>query len=482
MKQLATIGAVVAMLLIAALVMGNREKEGIEPDPVPVTKVATPVDLPQVPTTKADLNGTLSLKARLSNGYVLAGQSKEIYATFDTSAIDYQGAKRPALNVALVVDRSGSMSGEKFDQVKEAALRMVDRLEEGDRIALVSYGTDVTVDFPSAEINETNRIRLRSAIQRMAEGGGTNLSGGFQSGYSEVSRWKNSDFVNRVILMSDGHANVGMTSSSALTRLTRTSLENEISVTTVGVGLDYNEDLMTEMANTGAGNYYFIDDAKRIVSIFEEELRGLASTVARDAALLITLAPGVESAGVFGLNFKEESGKVIVPLAEFRSAETKSLLMKVRVSELLPEGTSPVLNVALSYQDVIHDKPVSGLLELKVATTSDATKAAEVVDPSVVARVQQIEIANSMQEAMELYGSGKAEEAKVRIEQAQRTVRVTRKKVALPNDARYEKADQDLEALKATIDSVPASSAEGRTTIKKAKARGNSINRSVDLF
>jgi len=486
MKQLATIGAVVALLLIAALFYGKRDhveiKDDVDPQPIGTVVPITKTSSKGTPTTSAEIKGTLTLKAGISNAYLLHGNPGELYASFDTTAIDHKGTRRPPVNVAVVIDRSGSMSGEKFDNVKTAARRLVSMLEVGDRIALVSYGSDVTVDFPSAVMTEENRTRLLQVINRMVEGGGTNLSGGFQAGYSEVSRWKNDEYVNRVIMMSDGHANVGMTSSRELTKLSSTSLSGGISVSTIGVGLDYNEDLMAAMANSGAGNYYFIDRADTTATIFETELRGLMSTVARNAVLIIRLAPGVRASGIYGLNYRQEGDQLYVSMAEFRSKETKSVLAKLDVSGLTEKGQAPILNVSLSYEDTVNQKPTHVQAALVSVVTNDASLLDKGIDAEVIARVQQIEVAKSMEEAMELYSKGKAQEAAQRLERTQTGLREVRRRVALPQGARYDKAEAEMDQLQVRMGATAPSSTEGKTMIKKSKARSNDIMNSVDLF
>lgn len=485
MKQLATIGTVVALLLMAALFYG---KQDTSTPPVIKNATTTPVvDVVETPTsgipiTTAALDGTLSLKAGLSNSYLLHGQNNELYASFDTRAIKHEGSARPPINIALVIDRSGSMSGEKFENVKSAARRLATLVDSRDRIALVSYGSDVSVDFPSSMMTEENRARLLSAINRLVEGGGTNISGGFQAGYSEVSRWKNTDSVDRVILMSDGHANVGMTSERELTNLTATSLAAGVSVTSIGVGLDYNEDLMKSMGNAGAGNYYFIDSAPSIVSIFEQEMKGLMSTVARNAVLVIKLAPGVEVAGVYGLTHRQEQNQIFVSMSEFRSEETKSLLMKLNVSGLKEKGNAPILNVSLSYEDTIHSKPVSGQLQLASVLTEDTLLLTQGVDVEVISRVQQVEVAKTLEEAMDLYSKGQAQEATKRIETTQRNMRVMRSTYKPKGGASYDRVERELDSVIEGIQSAAPSSESGRTMIKSQKARGNDIVNSAAKF
>lgn len=472
MKQLATIGAVVVMLLGAALYFGSQNTDTPQPQPTPDPDPVQPA--PDQPIMSAKSDGTLILKAAMSNGYISTAAQQDIFASIDIDAIKHEGSKRPPLNLALVIDRSGSMAGQKIENAKLAARRLVNVLEDHDRVAIVSYGSDVSVDFASARLDANNRVILMRAINSVAIGGGTNLSGGFQQGFSEVSRNKTGETVNRVILMSDGHANVGMTSMPQLTRLATTALSSDVSVTTMGVGLDYNEDIMTAMANEGAGNYHFIDQPSTIAGIFEAELEGLASTVAKNAAVAVKLAPGVTLDKLFGFAHTVAGNQVIVSLAEFHSEETKSILMKLKANAGA-EGTRPIVDVNLSYQDVVNEKPAHASVALKSIATSDASLAQTKVNVDVIARVQQVEVAETLNEAMSLYEEGKAEEASQRIEETQRVMKKRRKSYQFQDDAAFGRADQELDDVKREVRARPAASAEGRRLRKEKKAKSNVI-------
>ena len=219
-------------------------------------------------------------------------------------------------------------------------------------------------------MNASNRQLLINSINKIQIGGGTNLSGGFKRGFNEISRWKNADAVNRVILMSDGHANIGMTSQPELVDLSKNALTTQVSVTTMGVGLDYNEDLMTKMANEGAGNYYFVDQSNQIVSYFEKELKGLASTVARNTSVVLTLEEGVELAELYGFAHQKSGNKVYISLAEFFSGQEKNVLMKLK-ADPGAVGEKPIYSVEMNYDDVVQDKPDHKKLALKSVTTTN---------------------------------------------------------------------------------------------------------------
>ncbi len=485
MKKFASIAVVVALLLAAAVYYGNLEAP--EPDtPEPQAPVIEPTKTVDTsPKTKATADGTLKLAASTSHGYILKGDAADLYATVDVEAIEYKGSERPPLNISIVIDRSGSMAGEKITQAKAAARRLVGMLDADDRIAIVSYGSDATVDFSSREVNDANRSRMVRAINGISVSGGTNLSGGFERGLGEVMRWKGQGTVNRVILMSDGNANIGVTYLPELERMARRALGQGASLSTIGVGLDYNEDLMTRMANEGAGNYYFVDDAATIARAFQDELSGLASAVARNTALILKLADGVELQELYGFPFQrtEGSGDIMIAMAEFSSKQAKNVLLKLRVpGDVAVDKARDIMDVELSYTDLIHeDAPRHQTVALHSVITSEQEKATKSVDTKVVARVQQIEVATSMNKAMELYEKGDTQSASQTIQRAQRQMREAKSDYDLKDES-FDRVDNELTDLNAQINSTDNRSRSGRKMIKKKKARSNYIMFGADSF
>lgn len=483
MKQLATIGVVVLVLLAAALYYANRNKTpDVVPDPVVTTPDPTPpkTDGP-MPVISANADGTLKLRTAISNGYVMTGSAHDMYAAIDLEAIEFQGGERPPVNLAVVIDRSGSMSADKIEYAKSAARRLVNVLGDKDRVAIVSYGSDVTVDFYSQPVTDATRMSLFRAINNIAVGGGTNLSGGFQRGYSEVSKWKTPETINRVILMSDGHANIGITNSHQLSELAANALRSSVSVSTIGVGLHYNEDLMTNMANLGAGNYYFVDRDETIVGIFDKELQGLASTVARNTAVVIKLGDGVRLTELHGFNHQVAGNQVYVSLAEFASKEKKNILMKLSV-DATALGAKPIIETSVSYDDLVGDKPGHHTLALQSVVTDDAQKTGTLTNVDVIARVQQVEVAKTMQDAMNLWGEGKVEEANKIITETQNVMRQRRAEHKFAQPAKYDAVDKEMDELKVQIQSAPASSESGKRVMKQKKARSNAIYLLSDSF
>jgi Ca-activated chloride channel homolog len=481
MKRLGTVAVIAGLLLATALFFrfSAEQEEAPEPDE-PASAAVEPAEEPPPepkdddPVTDAVAEGTLTMKVGTSHGYLASGEPGEVFAAIDIDAKEIEGGTRPPLNVAVVIDRSGSMRGHPMQYARQAADQLVGELQPGDRLSVVTYASDVSVDLPSAEATQASQARMRQAISRISAGGGTNISGGLQKGVEQVERYKTSESVNRVVLMSDGQANVGITSRSGLEELARNSLQKGISVTTMGMGLNYNEDVMSAMADKGSGNYYFIDQSSQIVSVFKSELDGLAETVARNTSVVITLPDGVEVDELYGFSHQRTRNQVMVSLAEFRSGESKDILLKLR-TDAGEAGERPLMDVDLDYDDVTDDEAKSLQVGLASVITDDIKKTRDEVNTDVIARVEEIEVANSLNEAMAAYDRGETERAQSVLRKRRTKTRQTRKKYKLPNAAKFDKAEQELESTADSLGSTSSGSAEGKRMIKSNKARGRMI-------
>ncbi|NEQ43611.1 MAG: VWA domain-containing protein [Leptolyngbya sp. SIOISBB] len=200
--------------------------------------------------------------------------------------------ERSPLNLSLVIDRSGSMRREKIQQAQEAACFAMENLLPSDRLSVVLFGNEAKTLIPSTFA--TDKQPLLAKIRQVQARGSTALHAGWVEGGTQVSQYLNSDQLNRVILFSDGQANVGETRPDAIANDVHGLAQHGVSTTTLGIGQGYNEDLLVAMANSGDGNFFHIESAEQLADIFETELSGLAATIGQRVSLGIEPQNGVK--------------------------------------------------------------------------------------------------------------------------------------------------------------------------------------------
>jgi hypothetical protein len=275
---------------------------------------------PEWPAPQADNAQTAAVDVACGIGPRLANGS--LYA-----AVSVRGrppaAALPPLNVALVLDRSGSMHGDPFRSMREAAEAFAGQLRDGDRLSLVAFSDGVFLAVPPVVINAATRDAAIGAIRSLGDGGGTNFSGGLLAGLAQVfgafQPWQ----INQVILFSDGQPNIGITSTGELTRLAGRAAEHGVAVTTIGFGMEHDELLMQGVADASGGNYYYVDNAGDMSRIFQQEAGAILRGAARGTDLDLALPPGLELEEAIGYDYVAAGGHVFVRLGAVPHGEER---------------------------------------------------------------------------------------------------------------------------------------------------------------
>jgi Ca-activated chloride channel homolog len=288
------------------------------------------------------------------NPYWLSGAPKQEFYLY----LELQGAEAPVsvervpLNLALVIDRSGSMSGDKIAFAKKAAQFVVDNLQADDRVSIVQYDDQIDVVSPSGPVSDKAELRRRIAIIEARNM--TNLSGGLLAGYEQAESTKADRYVNRVLLLSDGLANLGITDPAQLQQIVQEKFRNAgIALSTFGVGADFDEVLMTNLSEYGGANYYFIESPDRIPTIFAEELKGLLAVVAQNVKMKIQLPAGYfRCEKVYGFPADITGDAVQINFNDLFSQEKKAVLL--RLVAVRPPDQNLEFVVTLGYDDVLE--------------------------------------------------------------------------------------------------------------------------------
>lgn len=342
---------------------------------------------------------------------IMADQIQKAYIRIALQGYELEdGEYRAPVNVAIVLDKSGSMQGEKIQQAKEAAIMAIERLRADDIVSVITYDTNVRVVVPATKVSD--RHTIYAAIRNIQPGGSTALFAGVSKGAAEVRKFLKDERVNRIVLLSDGLANVGPSSPGQLAEL-GTSLGAEgISVTTIGLGINYNEDLMTQLAQNSDGNHIFAENAQDLKVAFQREFGDVMSVVAKNVVVTITFPENVRPIRILGRNDGNIGRETIIPLNQLYSEHVKYLVFEVELPPATEGEKLDVASVEVSYSNLstkTNDR-LAGRASVIATTSSDEVKKNENVDV-MIAVAQQIGLENN-ERALELRDKGQIEEAR----------------------------------------------------------------------
>ena len=360
----------------------------------------------------ASPSADLTLRVAPERDVIYNGGSREVVVQIDLDARRPEHGKRAPMNLAVVLDRSGSMQGAKIEKARQAACVAVDHLGDDDFFSLVTFDNDTDVLLPPERVGGArHREELKSRIDRIRPGGGTAIHAGVSVGAAQVRRHLEKEFVNRVILLSDGLANVGPSRTSDLAGLGRELRRDGLSVTTVGLGDDYNEDLMTALAEASSANYYYVRDAEKLPGIFAEELGAARSIVARGVTIRITVPAGVRLKEIIGqpeIQCRGRSADIALP--EYFGGDKRRFLARCVVEE---KSSAPieVAAVDLKYEPIDGGKAEPQQQAAKIDFTDEEKKSDASVRMEVMREVSIVGNRLAKEQAVKLADEGKAKDA-----------------------------------------------------------------------
>ncbi len=272
----------------------------------------------------------LGLDAKLVQDKVLQGSDGKISVALTLSGADLPKRLEhdiQPLDLAVVLDRSGSMGGQKIHDARLAVIRLMELLSPEDRMAIITYSDDVRILSPLVAMNSTAKQMLSSYVKRIRSGGGTNLGGGLQEGIATLMPKKSDSRQRKVILISDGLANQGITDLSTLGSIAANGAEHSTHVSTVGVGYDFNEVLMTSIADYGSGNYYFLENPQTLAQVFRKEFETARNVVAGGIEIQIPLHDGIELVDAGGYPITREGNVAIIRPGDLLAGQERKLFL-----------------------------------------------------------------------------------------------------------------------------------------------------------
>jgi Ca-activated chloride channel family protein len=416
--------------------------------------------------------GTLAISTQIDRPILLKGDQSPVYVLIRIDAPDMNEtgaagipADRPPLNLALALDRSGSMADAgKLDYLKKAAGGIVDLLAPADVLSIVEYDDQLTLLWPAAPVGSPARVK--DLIDGLTPRGSTDLAGGMMKAIAEAQKAEDRGIVagnalSRVILLSDGLANHGVTDPAAIGALVRKAKGAGVSISALGLGRDYDEDLMQAIAENGGGRYYYIENPDQIGRIFAEEMNTLFRLTAKNVR--VAFEPSAEAEGAKILGFDG----AVAELGDLAVGEKRAVILRISHASQ-PLGVHGLGKVKISYLDVRTGERHNSDVNLSVNLTEDEGVVRRAVNREAVIEAALAQTEEGQKEAVKRLQAGDRAGAERQMGQL---VQALDGKQAQLKDKRLEKKLEGLSVERADMAETARVPASGSEYLKRTKQR-----------
>ena len=319
------------------------------------------------------------------------------------------------LNVCFVIDQSGSMSGEdRIGQLKKSLIKFIEQLDTDDMVSIVVFNDGATLAVPASKLRNKNAVI--DIIHAIQAGGGTNIYSGMVMGFEEVKKLKTANSIDRVILLTDGY---GSTPPEEVIAEAKKHIASGIELSCVGVGIDYNQELLSLMASAGGGLLHLASTSEGIEEVFQRELESILYPMAKEAQLTVRYNDQIVYRQLYGYaNEKVTSGKMNVEIPHLFPGLSQMALVKFDLINPTKAIVKKKVVVTLEYKDPVTHKLVT--LEKKIHPEwTDATGELDMAIDKEHKKVLAVAIANqSLKQMSNSFESGNNEAAKASLESA----------------------------------------------------------------
>ncbi len=363
----------------------------------------------------------MEFRARFDRSLVRAGvRSRRVVRVEVTAPEAAPGAERPGLALSIVLDRSGSMGGKKLDLARQAAASAIRSLSPGDRFAVVVYDDRVDVLQASVDVSPQAVDAASRTIERVTAGGSTDLHGGWEQGCREAFGSLSEQRLARVLLLSDGLANQGLTDRAEISRQASDRRVSGVTTSTFGVGADYDEGLLSAMAEAGGGNFRFVATAEEIPQYVSDEVSEALGVAIPEAEISVRGPEGLEVECPNGFPVRQEDGSSRVAIGSLVSEQRLSVLLDVRFPPAAAGDVLPVRFELLSRGQPAGTAPV----ELAFTAASHAENDRQPADADLRRERARLEELRCTRRALELNREGDREGARALVTRTSERLRL----------------------------------------------------------
>ncbi|MDR3076109.1 MAG: VWA domain-containing protein [Synergistaceae bacterium] len=399
---------------------------------------------------------------------VVAGKTHRVIARALVRPSEEIRRPRAPIAAALVIDKSGSMGADgKMENAKRGAMEALRSLGNEDYAAVIAYDTKAFVLVKTASVRELGHFE--PSISRLRPEGNTALYDGVKLSAKEIARFAEKGYIPRIILLSDGLANVGPSSARELAALGRELSRRELTITTIGLGLDYDEDTMTALASESGGNAYFAKTSDSLEDIFRRDMQDAVAITGRQVRVTLSCGENVKPIRALGREGKTRDAAIEVDIDNLYGSEKYAIFeLEVPASEkgtTLRAGT-----VKVEYTDAATGSTVTLESPLSIEYTEDESRAVSLRNVEITSQAEMARNAEILETAVKLADEGKSEEASEMLKERADYL-------ANPEYALDEKAKQDAEYISSLASGIAEqgemSNEQRKSSVNRAYAAKN---------
>jgi Ca-activated chloride channel family protein len=420
-----------------SLVVGCRQSAATSPPQTPTSTSAAAAaanepaiasDGPAVDILPADrhtANKSGTWIGASPEGDFLSSSTRETFLGVWVDVPEARPEARPAMEIVLVVDTSGSMAGSKIESARAAAATLVRSLKDGDIVVLDAFSEEAHTLVPPTRLDSHTRQEILRQISGLVPNGSTNMFSGLNLAESQMASAPASHALRRVVVISDGIANVGPSSPDILGTVAERGLRFRAQITSFGVGTDYDERTLNALSVRTNGRLFHISEPREMENVLKNELALLDATIASDSFVEVMPAPGVQLLGADGLRTEMREGAMRIPLGALHAGQHREALVRVRITDPAAfEGhLRSLASVRLRFRDAAEGdlERVQEVVARTQLSNDDGTVARS-VNSRTKAIVAIMDASKTQMEAAQRINDGNFADADRELEKAQRTL------------------------------------------------------------